>query len=230
MKFENRSLFVFLNFVVFVIKFFRPVLNMEEEMQTLVCHGDSLTEASELDHQYTWPSLVESRLELKVINSGIGGDTTGGLLSRFTVDVVQHRPDYALITGGTNDLWWDLDVKLILSNIFTMTCQAEYHNIIPIVGLPLPMIMERARDQDFMAPQGGFKKCAANLAELVNTLTRLARQNDIACLDFYHPFFHDSGAVQKKFFLEDGLHPNKAGHVLMAEKAVELLQGRFNFT
>jgi lysophospholipase L1-like esterase len=56
---------------------------MEKMMKTLVCHGDSLTAACEMDHRSTWPSLVESRLKINVINNGIGGDTTGGLLSRF---------------------------------------------------------------------------------------------------------------------------------------------------
>ena len=87
-------------------------------MKTLVCHGDSLTEASDLDDPAIWPSLVEGRLKI----------------------------------------------------------------------------------------------------------------NDIACLDFYHPFCDDSDAVEEKYFLEDGLHPNKAGHRLMAQKTVELLQSLFNFS
>ncbi len=57
-----------------------------------------------------------------------------------------------------------------------------------------------------------------------------AEQNKIACLDFYHPFFDETGAVQERFFLEDGLHPNEAGHRLMAENAVKLLQRQFNFS
>ena len=198
-------------------------------MKTLICHGDSLTEGSDLDNPSIWPSLVEGRLKIKVLNSGIGGDTTAGLLSRFYHDVIGHRPDYVLIIGGTNDLWWDLDVKLIQANIFTMTCQAEYHNIVPLVGLPIPMVIERTRNQNFMAPQGGYKRCMEKLAVLVRSLTTLAQQNEIACLDFYHLFCDDSGAVQEKYFLEDGLHPNKAGHRLMAQKTVELLQSRFKF-
>ena len=199
-------------------------------MKTLVCHGDSLTEATDLDDPAIWPSLVEGRLDIKVVNSGIGGDTTAGLLSRFYHDVVQHRPDHVLIMGGTNDLWWDLDLKSIQANIFTMTCQAEHHHIIPIVGLPIPINVEQARKQDFMPPQGGYKKCMKKLAVLVEDLTKLAQQNEIACLDFYHPFCDDSGAVKGKYFLEDGLHPNKAGHRQMAQIAVESLQHLYNFS
>jgi len=199
-------------------------------MRKLVCHGDSLTEASDLERPFIWPALVEKRLQLKIINSGIAGDTTGGMLSRFYPSVVQQQPDFVLIMGGTNDLWWDLDVKLIRANVFAMTCQAEHHAIVPLVGLPPPMVIDRALHQDFAAPDCGYEKCSAKLAELAEALAVTAEQNEIACLDFYHPLFDAAGAVREIYFLEDGLHPNEAGHRLMAEKAVELLQSRFNFS
>jgi acyl-CoA thioesterase-1 len=199
-------------------------------MKTLVCHGDSLTEASELEGLSIWPALVKSRIDVNVINTGIGGDTTGGLLSRFYHDVIRHRPDVVLIMGGTNDLWWDIDIRLIRANIFTMTCQAEYHGIVPLIALPLPMVIEKARHQDFAAPEGGYARCLQNLTVLVNTLSLSAAQNDIRCMDFYHLFLNKSGNPVEKYFLEDGLHPNKAGHRLMAQKAVDILKGSFNFS
>ena len=198
-------------------------------MKTLVCHGDSLTAAGELDHRSIWPSLVESKLKISVSNSGIGGDTTGGLLSRFYPEVVQHRPDAVLIMGGTNDLWWDLDIKLVLANIFTMTCQAEHHDIIPLVGLPIPMDVEKACTQDFAAPEGGYDRGVEKLAALAKALARSAKQNDIACLDFYHPFCDKFGNAAGKYYLDDGLHPNEDGHRLMAQITVEMLKDRFSF-
>ena len=203
---------------------------MQKTVKTMVCHGDSLTAASDIEHRFSWPALVEKQLQLKIFNSGIAGDTTGGLLSRFFPSVVQQQPDFVLIMGGTNDLWWDLDLKLIRANIFAMTCQAEHHAIVPLVGLPTPIVIERALRQDFMAPDCGYQKCFAKLAELVKTLAVTAEQNEIACLDFYRPFFDEKGAVQDSYFLEDGLHPNEAGHRLMAEKTIELLQRRLKIT
>ena len=198
-------------------------------MKTLVCHGDSLTAAAEMDQRSIWPSLVESELKIKVINSGIGGDTTGGLLGRFYPEVVQRRPEAVLIMGGTNDLWWDLDIKMVLSNIFTMTCQAEHHDITPLVGLPIPMAVKKACAQDFAAPEGGYDHCVVKLAALAKALALSAKQNDIACLDFYHPFCDNSGNPAGEYFLDDGLHPNEAGHRLMAEITVKMLKDRFNF-
>ena len=198
-------------------------------MKTIVFHGDSLTEASDIDKNYSWPTLIENRLNVRIINSGIGGDTSGGLLARFYPDVVQHGPDMVVILGGTNDLWWDLEVNLIQANIFAMTCQAEFHKITPIVGLPLPLLTANLQRQEMMAPIAGWPKCVQKLADLAAALTASAQESDIALLDFYHPFIGQNGEPISEYYLEDGLHPNKQGHLLMAEKAVELLCRQFYF-
>ena len=57
-------------------------------MKPIVCHGDSLTAGADLNPNYTWPLLVENQVKVKIINSGIGGDTSGGLLGRFYPDFI----------------------------------------------------------------------------------------------------------------------------------------------
>jgi len=52
--------------------------------------------------------------------------------------------------------------------------------------------------------------------------------NDVACLDFHNPFLDDAGHPIEKYFLDDGLHPNQAGHGLMAGIAIEKLSGLGN--
>lgn len=193
-------------------------------MKKIICHGDSLTQGADLNERDTWPALVAKTLHLDVINTGISGDTTGGMLGRFYASVIEKNPDVVLITGGTNDLWWALEANTVLANMFTMACQAEHHGIVPVLGLPIPICREKAQIQDFMAPLGGYDRCAEKLKLLVRELKRLALENDIPVLDFYHLFLDEAGEVITDYFLEDGLHANKKGHLLMAEKAVELLR------
>lgn len=196
-------------------------------MKHIVCLGDSLTEGADLETNYRWTALVENALGVKVANKGIGGDTTGGMLSRFYPDVAAVKPDIVVILGGTNDIWWDLDVNTIQANIFATACQAKSHDIAPIVGLPLPVFREAAEQQDFAAPSGGYERCLDSLSALTKALKKSAVENDIPILDFYRPFFDERGEVAGNYFLEDGLHANKEGHRLMARESIELLRAVF---
>ncbi|UCF91143.1 MAG: hypothetical protein JSW39_23165 [Desulfobacterales bacterium] len=196
-------------------------------MKKIVCLGDSLTEGTDVDKNYTWPALVANELRVEVLNRGIGGDTTGGLLGRFYFDVAQQRPDIVLIMGGTNDLWWDLDLNSIQANIFTMACQARYHQIAPVIGIPPPLFMPAVQTQDMLGPVAGFERCLQKLNHLASILMHSAQTSDIPCIDFYHLFLDRQGEVIGAYFLEDGLHPNKAGHRAMAARIVATLRNLF---
>ena len=51
-------------------------------MRKIICHGDSLTEGADIEPVYRWPALLQNALGgIEVINTGIGGDSTAGLLS-----------------------------------------------------------------------------------------------------------------------------------------------------
>ncbi len=198
-------------------------------MKKIVCLGDSLTEGVDLERCYRWTAGVESAVGVEVVNRGIGGDATGGMLSRFYPDVLSLKPDMVLILGGTNDLWWDLGVNTILANIFSIACQARYHDITPVVGLPLPIFKEAAQRQDFAPPMGGYDHCLEKLSSLIKALEGAAGDSDIPTLDFYHPFFNAEGEVEGDYFLEDGLHANKEGHRRMAGKTAAFLKSNFLF-
>lgn len=198
-------------------------------MQTIVCHGDSLTQGADLEDAYRWPSLLSHALTVRVINSGIGGDTTGGCLARFYPDVMAHKPRIVLLMGGTNDLWWNLEISVIVANLFAMVSQARYHLATPLLGLPLPIDVKAVRQQDFAAPLGGYTRFCQKLADLNDALRQAAIESEIGVLDFYQLFFNADGKLRSELFLEDGLHPNGKGHHHMATYAVQIIRQRFLF-
>ncbi|BHH82305.1 GDSL-type esterase/lipase family protein [Desulforhopalus sp. 52FAK] len=198
-------------------------------MQSIACMGDSLTEGADLDIGHTWPFLVGKALALNVSNFGIGGDTTGGMLSRFYPEVIQSKPDYVLIMGGTNDLWWDLELKTILGNIFSMSCQARYHSITPIIGLPLPVDVESAQKEDFSPPFQGYEQLVDKLTDLVTQLKTAATENEIPVIDLHQPFLKNGQQADSTLFLGDGLHPNQRGHQLIADSVIGSLRDLFRF-
>lgn len=46
----------------------------------IVCIGDSLTEGLGVNKENAWPALLRSELNVEVINRGISGDTTSGMI------------------------------------------------------------------------------------------------------------------------------------------------------
>ena len=69
--------------------------------ETLVCFGDSLTQAKE-----GYVSFLQKELEkrsIKVINAGLGGDKTPAALARLQKDVIDLAPDAVSLFFGTND-------------------------------------------------------------------------------------------------------------------------------
>ncbi len=196
-------------------------------MKRIICHGDSLTEGMDIEVAYRWPSLLQNVLRTEVINTGIGGDTTAGLLSRFATDVIPQKPDAVILMGGTNDFWWDLPVKIVLANLFSMAYQAQFHGIAPLFGLPIPVDNERAVKQPYSPPEGGYDQLLTKVKALGKKLKSTADENDIPVLDFYHIFIDDADQIRSSLFLDDGVHANRQGHRLMAELAMSQIGNLF---
>ena len=196
-------------------------------MKRILCHGDSLTEGTDIETAYRWPSLLRNALGTEVINTGIGGDTTAGLLSRFSTDVIPRKPDAVILMGGTNDFWWDLPINTVLANLFSMAYQAQYHGIAPLFGLPMPFDENQAAKQPYSPPDAGYEKLLAQIRSMGQKLKTTAGESDIPVLDFYHLFIGDGGRIRSELFLDDGMHANRQGHRMMAELAASQIADIF---
>ncbi|MBU1011487.1 MAG: arylesterase [Bacteroidetes bacterium] len=182
----------------------------------IVCIGDSLTEGYQIPAGSCWPNLLNQKSAYEVINSGICGDTTGGMLARFHEMVIVHKPNYVIILGGTNDIWFNIHDHQIISNILAMTRLARHYKIQSIIGIPTPFYLPQADEGShfFMDLKGMYLR----LREYIQTLKRFALDDNQPIIDF-------SLNMHAGLFLEDGLHPNKEGHQIMAINAKESLSG-----
>ncbi|NNF34681.1 MAG: hypothetical protein HKN68_11255 [Saprospiraceae bacterium] len=172
----------------------------------IVCMGDSLTEGYGIQPLTDWPTLLGQHC--KVINAGISGDTTAGMLSRFHPMVIEEQPNYVIIMGGTNDCSFNLPVDTIVSNIMAMTKLARHHGIISIIGLPTKCFVDV--DIDFNDLFISYRSFAKRLDKFRNKLNQMAELKDLTVIDF-------SIGLTKDHYLDDGVHPNEAGHRLMYE-------------
>jgi lysophospholipase L1-like esterase len=73
---------------------------------TIVCFGDSLTFGHGADNKNdSFPMVLQEKIKIPVINSGVNDDTTANGLARIQRDVIDHSPIMVLIDFGGNDLY-----------------------------------------------------------------------------------------------------------------------------
>jgi lysophospholipase L1-like esterase len=87
-----------------------------------VCIGDSNTLGFGLG-ACTYPLRLNARLNGTMINSGVGGDHTTGMLERFSTDVLSYNPDNIFIMGGTMDIYNTETIAETEANLASMVSQ-----------------------------------------------------------------------------------------------------------
>ena len=187
----------------------------------IVCLGDSLTQARYLHYQDRWVTLAADKLDLQILNRGIHGDTTTGMIGRFYPHVVQESPDAVFIMGGLNDLWFGAAAGTIIGNLFSMVRMAQYHQIIPVLGLPTPLDDDLLGDQGDMAPFYPEGKGLERYLELIHGIKRFFEADGELCIPMYKGLVHEDGRGKGELFIEDGLHPNREGNKLMFQNFAE---------
>jgi len=180
----------------------------------ILCVGDSITEGYGINHSQRWSNLLSKSLSIEVVNCGISGDTTGGMLARFYSLLLQHQPSHVIILGGTNDLWFDLPDAQIMSNITAMSRQAKYLNIIPIIGIITPFYAEKATEKGAFISNEHYK---VRIERFQESLKGFLKDDTQLIIDF-------SENMPSQLFMEDGLHPNEKGHKVLQEYATLVLK------
>jgi|GEM_PF-353018 len=114
---------------------------------------------------------------------------------------------------GTNDLSFGLPDNLILSNIKTMTRQARHFNILFILGIPSTYY-----------PSGEAKLYEINLDQFIARLEGYQEKVRQFIEIDQCPYIDFSYGMDKEHFLDDGIHPNEAGQIIMADRAAQVIQ------
>lgn len=181
-----------------------------------VCLGDSLTYGFMVRRREAYPCELEKIIGHEVLNKGIPGDTSNGMLARFYSDVVDRNPECVLIMGGINDMFMGMGEDFVAMNLFSMVNQGYNHMITPIVILP-PRILENTMGMDsdkINAMTRRIKERLKGFNEIVNFLV----------IDLYDVF---AGIPEEDYSL-DGVHLNHLGYKLMAEEIAACLRGKGN--
>ncbi|MGF7184345.1 lysophospholipase L1-like esterase [Desulfitispora alkaliphila] len=170
--------------------------------------GDSLTVGSEVAVNKRWTTIASNKLKSDHINMGINGDTTLGMVSRFDKEVEAVNLSHLFIMGGTNDIWWQIEPKVAISNIMTLVAHALHREIAPIVGIPFNINPKRVSKE--WSRELDLDHIYKQMEQYQDDLKQGLKLLGIPYVDF-------SSNPEVIDCLDDGLHPNEKGHHLMAQ-------------
>ncbi len=183
---------------------------MNENTKFILFYGNSLTAGYGLDEEYSFPSLIQDKLDdasldFKVINAGLSGETTAGGKTRIDW-VLKQDVDIFVLELGANDMLRGIDVKNTKDNL-----QAIIDKV-------------RAKNSDIQIILAGMK-AAPNMGEeyvkaFDGLYTDLAKANDISLI----PFLLDKVAGIPELNLADGKHPNAEGQKIVMMNVWEVLK------
>ena len=172
---------------------------------TILVVGDSLSAEYGLKRGSGWVALMEARLaaekmNVKVVNASISGDTTSGGRSRLPALLNQHKPGLVVIELGGNDALRGLPLDMTQDNLKTMTEVAQAGGAkVLLVGMQKPPNY----GQDYA------KKFA-------DSFVSVAKQTKAALVPFLLKGVAD-GPNATAMFLADRIHPVEAAHPIILE-------------
>jgi|GEM_PF-259264 len=170
---------------------------IRNEKVTVLALGDSLTEGLGVDADKNYPAQLEASLKemgysnVTVINSGLSGETSTGMVNRLDW-VAQTKPDITLLIIGANDAMRGIDVPIIEDNIRTaITTLRENNSKVILGGMQIYDNLGSGYVADFAA-----------------IYPRVAKDMNVPLI----PFFLKGVAANPQLNQSDAIHPTAEGY------------------
>jgi lysophospholipase L1-like esterase len=156
--------------------------------------GNSITEFGD------WQKLLN---DSTVINRGIAGDNTFGVLARLE-DVINREPSKLFIKIGINDVSQNIPVEIIVKNISTIIKSVKAKS--PMTKIYIHSILPTNDNVKNEYPDAYNKNDIVNLIN--RQLKKQAEKYNIIYIDINKIFSDKYGKLDIKYADSDGLHLN----------------------
>ncbi|SHI77797.1 GDSL-type esterase/lipase family protein [Propionispora hippei] len=161
----------------------------------IVFLGDSMTDEG------NWSRLFP---QYPVLNRGIGGDSTLGVLHRLQ-QVTDLKPAKVFLMIGTNDLCYNRSIPDIMENYQRIIDQVKQKS--PETKIYVESVLP-FNDELFPARN---KRTNSNIKQLNRQIEQLAKNTGCRYLNLV-PAFSDSNGRLPAVYTTDGLHLNELGY------------------
>ena len=169
---------------------------------TILVYGDSLSAAYGLPQEQGWVHLLAQRLhaqklDYKVANASISGETTAGGRNRIEAALRTHRPALVIVELGANDGLRGASLDVMRENLEAIidACRRSPARVL-LVGIRMP-------------PNYG----AIYTEKFQDVFGEVARSRKVPLV----PSLLDGFAVNRELFQADGIHPAAAAQPVMLD-------------
>jgi acyl-CoA thioesterase-1 len=189
----------------------------------ILCLGDSLTYGFGMPRACIWTTLAGQMCGAEFVNRAINGNTTGGMMAAFYREVEAASPHIVLLMGGGNDIMYGENLAGARANMGGMAHMACAAQLLPVIGIPTGLCQPIRED---WAAFLNLESTLAMWQEYTDWLRKMCATFGFPSIDFAAEFPRRAaqrGGLLREYYLEDGLHPNREGHRILAEIAAEAL-------
>jgi len=172
----------------------------------IVFLGDSITDEGD------WSKLFP---DLSVINRGIGGDTTLGVLNRLD-QVIELQPSQIFLMIGTNDLCFNRSIPDTMTNYRKIL--SRLHTELPNTKIYIQSVLPF---NETIFPSRALRT-NGNIKQLNVQIKKLAQEYSDPYIDLVPAFSGDDGRLPRQY-TSDGLHLSDAGYSLWREQIKDII-------
>ena len=190
------------NSVLLIFCFFLSSAFAKNDTLEILMLGDSLTAGYGLPSNLTIPKLLERKIKsdypnVSIINGGVSGDTSAGGLSRLDW-LLGPSIKAIIIELGANDGLRGINPSTTYSNLDQIIRKSKEFGLqVILTGMLAPPNLGPTYGDE-------FNRIYPDLAQKYDLI--------------FFPFFLDGVVANPELNQEDGIHPNKYGVEVIAEK------------
>lgn len=182
-----------------------------------VAFGDSITDGYGVSRGFVsflteWISIAFPELDLRIVNTGMSGDTSRGGLYRLGRDVLDHRPDLVTINFGVNDAFSGISPGQFADNLREMAIRIRDIGCEKILMLSCEAIPEEWAERQVLP--------------YWDAMRALAQETGCVYADVHGKWVREvrAGRSESELIIPGDLHPNEEGHRLIAEAVFEAIK------
>ncbi|MCR8659766.1 SGNH/GDSL hydrolase family protein [Paenibacillus endoradicis] len=204
----------------------------------VVFQGDSITDGNRdrgndlnhiIGHGYAY--MIAGKLGSKFaekkpdfVNRGVSGDRISDLYARWNEDALSFTPNVLSILAGVNDAW-----RIVHQDRggFTDRFERTYHHLLSETREVLPAT-KLVLCEPFILKTSATEKQFDQWKELISNyqqhVRQLAQQYNAVFVPLQDVFDDAAKRTSAEAWLWDGIHPTVAGHYLLAERWLEVVE------